>query len=124
MGLHVAAVDVDDDKLELARRLGAAVVVNARGTDPAAYLKKEIGGAHGVLVTAASPRAFEQALGMVRRGGTIVLTRLDLQEALDLAGEGAVRATVQTACLEDVNDVFERLHSGQIEGRVVLDLGR
>ena len=39
MGLHVAAVDVDDDKLELARRLGAAVAVNARGTDPAAYLK-------------------------------------------------------------------------------------
>ena len=152
MGLHVAAVDVDDDKLELARRLGAAVVVNARGTDPAAYLKKEIGGAHGVLVTAASPKAFEQALGMVRRGGTIVLnglppgsfplpiydmvldgitlrgsivgTRLDLQEALDLAGEGAVKATVQTARLEDINDVFKRLHAGQIEGRVVLDLGR
>ena len=152
MGLHVAAVDVDDDKLELARRLGAAVAVNARGTDPAAYLKKEIGGAHGVLVTAASPKAFEQALGMVRRGGTIVLnglppgsfplpiydmvlngitlrgsivgTRLDLREALDLAGEGAVRATVQTARLEDINDVFERLHAGQIEGRVVLDFGK
>jgi alcohol dehydrogenase, propanol-preferring len=56
--------------------------------------------------------------------GSIVGTRLDLQEALDLAGEGAVRATVQTARLEDVNDVFERLHAGQIEGRVVLDLGR
>ena len=151
MGLHVAAVDVDDGKLELARRLGAAVAVNARGTDPAAHLKKEIGGAHGVLVTAASPKAFEQALGMVRRGGTIVLnglppgsfplpifdmvlrgitlrgsivgTRLDLQGALDLAGEGAVRATVQTARLEDINDVFERLHEGEIEGRVVLDLG-
>jgi propanol-preferring alcohol dehydrogenase len=152
MGLHVAAVDVDDGKLELARRLGAAVAVNARGTDPAAYLKKEIGGAHGVLVTAASPKAFEQALGMGRRGGTIVLnglppgsfplpifdmvlngitlrgsivgTRLDLQEALDLAGAGKVRATVQTARLEDINDVFERLHEGEIEGRVVLDLGR
>jgi propanol-preferring alcohol dehydrogenase len=151
MGLHVAAVDVDDDKLELARRLGAAVAVNARGTDPAAYLKKEIGGAHGVLVTAASPKAFEQALGMVRRGGTIVLnglppgsfplpifdmvlsgitlrgsivgTRLDLQEALTFAGAGAVRATVETARLEDVNEVFERLHEGEIEGRVVLDLG-
>jgi len=152
MGLHVAAVDVDDDKLELARRLGAAVAVNARGTDPAAYLKKEIGGAHGVLVTAASPKAFAQALGMVRRGGTVVLnglppgsfplpifdmvlngitlrgsivgTRLDLQEALDFAGAGAVKATVQTARLEDINDVFKRLHAGQIEGRVVLDLGK
>jgi propanol-preferring alcohol dehydrogenase len=152
MGLHVAAVDVDDGKLELARRLGAAVAVNARGTDPVAYLKQEIGGAHGVLVTAASPKAFEQALGMVRRGGTVVLnglpagsfalpifdmvldgitlrgsivgTRLDLREALDLAGEGAVRATVQTARLEDINDVLERLDAGLIEGRVVLDFGK
>src|SRR2546425_1443081 len=44
------------------------VTVNAMTTDPAAYLKKEIGGAHGALVTAVSPKAFEQALGMVRRG--------------------------------------------------------
>lgn len=151
MGLHVAAVDVDDRKLELARRLGAAVAVNARDTDPAAYLKKEIGGAHGVLVTAPSPKAFEQATGMVRRGGTIALnglppgsfplpifqmvldgitvrgsivgTRLDLQEALTLAGEGAVKATVETARLEEINDVFARMRAGHIEGRVVLDFG-
>jgi propanol-preferring alcohol dehydrogenase len=151
MGLHVAAVDVDDRKLDLARQLGAAVAVNARSTDPSAYLKQEIGGANGVLVTAPSPKAFEQALGMVRRGGTIVLnglppasfplpiidmvlagitlrgsivgTRLDLQEALALAGEGAVKATVQTEQLEDINGVFERMREGQIEGRVVLDFG-
>jgi propanol-preferring alcohol dehydrogenase len=151
MGLHVAAVDVDERKLELARGLGAAVAVNGRATDPAASLKKEIGGAHGVLVTAASPKAFEQALGMVRRGGTVVLigmppgsfplpiidmilggvtlrgsivgTRLDLQEALGFAGEGAVKATVETARLEDINDVFGRMDAGQIEGRVVLDFG-
>jgi alcohol dehydrogenase, propanol-preferring len=152
MGLQVAAVDVDDRKLDLARRLGATVAVNARTTDPVAYLKEEIGGAHGVLVTASSPKAFEQALGMVRRGGTIVLTgmppgsfplpifdvadrgitlrgsivgtRLDLQEALAFAGEGAVKAKVQTERLEDINDVLERLRAGQIEGRVVLDFGK
>jgi propanol-preferring alcohol dehydrogenase len=152
MGLHVAAADVDDHKLDLARRLGAAVTVNSRNTDPVAYLEKEIGGGHGVLVTAASLKAIEQALGMVRRGGTIVLTglppgsvplpifdlvndgitlrgsivgtRLDLQEALDFAGKGAVKATVQTARLEDINDVFERLDAGQVEGRVVLDFGK
>ena len=151
MGLHVAAVDVDDEKLDLARRLGATVAVNARGTDPVAYLKKEIGGAHGVVVTAPSPKAFEQALGMVRRGGTLVLnglppgsfpmpifdtvfngitlrgsivgTRLDLQEALAFASEGAVKATVQTERLENINDVFERMHAGKIQGRVVLDFG-
>lgn len=150
MGLNVAAVDIDDSKLALARRLGAEVTVNAKNTDPAAYLRREIGGAHGVLVTAVSPKAFEQALGMTRRGGTIALnglppgnfplpifdmvlngitvrgsivgTRLDLQEALDFAGTGKVAATVSTEKLENINHVFERMLQGQIDGRVVLDM--
>lgn len=150
MGLNVAAVDIDDAKLALAERLGATVTVNARKHDPAAYLKQAIGGAHGVLVTAVSPKAFEQALGMVRRGGTVALnglppgdfplpifdmvlngitvrgsivgTRLDLQEALDFAGEGKVKATVHADKLENINAVFDRMIAGQIEGRVVLDM--
>ena len=109
---------------DLARKLGASLGVNARNVDPAAFIKKEVGGAHGVLVTAVSPKAFQQALGMVRRGGTVSLvglppgdfplpifdtvlngitvrgsivgTRLDLQEALQFAGEGKVKATVAT----------------------------
>lgn len=150
MGLNVAAVDVDDAKLEFARRLGASLTVNARQQDPAAFLQKEIGGMHGVLVTAVSPKAFEQALGMARRGGTVALnglppgefslsifdmvlngttvrgsivgTRLDLQEALDFAGQGKVRATVASEPLENINDIFARMRRGQIEGRIVLDL--
>ncbi|MHA3902912.1 alcohol dehydrogenase AdhP [Castellaniella sp. WN] len=150
MGLNVAAVDIDDGKLALARRLGAEVTVNARETDPAAYLRREIGGAHGVLVTAVSPKAFEQALDMARRGGTIALnglppgdfplpifdmvlngitvrgsivgTRLDLQEALDFAGAGKVAATVSTDRLENVNEVFDRMLQGRIDGRVVIDM--
>ena len=150
MGLNVAAVDVDDAKLELATRLGATVTVNARTTDPVAYLKKEIGGAHGVLVTAVSTKAFAQATGMLRRGGTmslvglppgdfpldifgmvlngitvrgsIVGTRLDLQESLDFAAQGKVAATVASDRLENINQIFEKMHKGQIEGRIVLDL--
>ena len=76
MGFNVAAVDVADEKLDLARQLGATVIVNARHDDPAAIMKKEIEGARGVLVTAVSPKAFEQALGMVRRGGTVSLNGL------------------------------------------------
>ena len=150
MGLNVAAVDVEDDKLELARRLGATVTVNARTTDPATYLKKEIGGAHGALVTAVSPKAFEQAQGMMRRGGTVSLvglppgsfpldifgmvlngitvrgsivgTRLDLQESLEFAAQGKVAATVAAEKLENINDIFARMHKGEIEGRIVLDM--
>jgi propanol-preferring alcohol dehydrogenase len=151
MGLNVVAVDVDDAKLELARRLGATVTVNAKTTDPVAYVKQEIGGAHGALVTAVSPKAFEQATAMVRRGGTVSLnglppgqfpldifgmvlngitvrgsivgTRLDLQESLDFAAQGKVRATVSTDRLENINGVFARMREGAIEGRVVLEMG-
>ena len=149
MGLNVVAVDISDAKLNLARKLGAALAVNARETDPAAFVKKEVGGAQGVLVTAVSPKAFEQALGMVGRGGTISLvglppgsfplpifdtvlngitvrgsivgTRLDLQEALDFAGAGKVKATVATEPLENINQIFARMHAGDIDGRIVID---
>lgn len=149
MGLNVVAVDIDDAKLELAKRLGASLTVNARTTDPVAFVKKEIGGAEGVLVTAVSPKAFEQALGMVQRGGTVSLnglppgdfplpifdtvlngitvrgsivgTRLDLQEALDFAGDGKVKATIKTDKLENINEIFAKMHHGDIEGRIVID---
>jgi alcohol dehydrogenase, propanol-preferring len=149
MGLNVIAVDVDDAKLELARKLGASLGVNARKADPAAFVKKEVGGAQGVLVTAVSPKAFEQAMGVVGRGGTVSLvglppgdfplsifntvlngitvrgsivgTRLDLQEALDFAGQGKVKATVATARLESINDIFSRMRAGDIQGRIVID---
>lgn len=149
MGLNVIAVDVDDAKLELARKLGASLGVNARKADPAAFVKKEVGGAQGVLVTAVSPKAFEQAMGMVGRGGTVSLvglppgdfalsifntvlngitvrgsivgTRLDLQEALDFAGQGKVKATVATGRLESINDIFSRMRAGDIQGRMVID---
>src|SRR4029453_55482 len=75
-GLDVLARDVDEAKLELARRLGAALAVNARTQDPVAFVKKEVGGAQGGLGPAVSPKAFEQALGMVGRGGTVSLTGL------------------------------------------------
>ena len=54
--------------------------------------------------------------------GSIVGTRLDLQESLDFAGAGKVKATVARAKIEDINEIFERMHKGQIEGRIVLDL--
>ncbi|MCW1986170.1 UNVERIFIED_ORG: propanol-preferring alcohol dehydrogenase [Sphingomonas sp. R1F5B] len=150
MGRKVIAVDVDAAKLDLARRLGAELTVNAVQDDAAAFVQAHCGGAQGVLVTAVSRKAFEQALGMAARGGTVVLTglppgdfplsifntvlggitvrgsivgtRLDLIEALDFAAAGKVRATVETVKLEDINATFERMTAGTIEGRVVLDL--
>ena len=149
MGLNVAAVDIDDKKLALATQLGASVTVNALQTDPIAFFKNEIGGAQAVLVTAVSLTAFAQAQGMLRRGGTVVLnglppgsfplsifdmvlegitvrgsivgTRLDLQEALTFAAEEKVKATVSIEKLENINTVFTQMRAGNINGRIVLD---
>jgi alcohol dehydrogenase, propanol-preferring len=150
MGLHVAGVDLGPEKLALARKLGAEITIDAKTQDPATEIQKQIGGAHGVLVTAVSLAAFKQAVGMLRRGGTLVLnglppgefpvsifdvvlngytlrgsivgTRRDLEEALAFAAEGKVKATIETVPLESINDVFNRLKDGKINGRVVLGI--
>lgn len=149
MGLRVVAIDIDDEKLALARRLGAEVTINGRTQDAVAEVQEATGGVHGVLVTAVHPQAFGQAIGLARRGGTIVFnglppgdfpapifdivlkgltirgsivgTRQDMVEALDFYARGLIRPTVHTAALEDINEVFARMERGQIDGRVVID---
>ena len=71
MGMRVAAVDVDDAKLKLAKRLGAELIVNAKKVDPVAEIQAKIGGSHGAVVTAVAPQAFEQAVGVLRPAGTV-----------------------------------------------------
>jgi propanol-preferring alcohol dehydrogenase len=71
MGLRVAAVDVSAEKLALAQALGAEVVVNGSESDPAAAIQEKIGGSHAAIVTAVAARAFEQAVAMLRPGGTV-----------------------------------------------------
>jgi propanol-preferring alcohol dehydrogenase len=152
MGLHVIGVDVADEKLALARTLGADVVVNGRSPDAVAdVLTSTGGGAHGVLVTAVSVPAFGQALQMVRRKGTVSLvglppgdfptpifdvvlkritvrgsivgTRQDLSEALAFAANGKIKAHLHRTRLDDVNRVFEELRAGRVDGRMVLEMG-
>ncbi len=149
MGLRVVAIDIDADKLALATKLGAEVAVNAGSSDAVAAVQQATGGVHGVLVTAVHPQAFGQAIGLARRGGTVVFvglppgdfpapifdivlkgltirgsivgTRQDMVEALDFYARGLIHPTVQTARLEDINEVFGRMERGEIDGRVVID---
>jgi alcohol dehydrogenase, propanol-preferring len=149
MGLRVVAIDIDDSKLALAKRLGAEVAVNAKTTDVVEAVQEATGGVHGVLVTAVHPQAFGEAIGLTRRGGTIVFnglppgdfpapifdivlkgltirgsivgTRQDMAEALDFYARGLIHPTVESADLDDINEVFGRMERGQIDGRVVID---
>jgi alcohol dehydrogenase, propanol-preferring len=149
MGLHVAALDVTEDKLALARASGAEVTINAKAPDAAEQIVKQTaGGAHGVVVTAVSPAAFGQALKMTRRKGTVSLVGLppgefqtsifdvvlnrktirgsivggreDLAEAIAFAAEGKVKSEIHKYKLEDINEVFANLKAGKIDGRAVL----
>jgi propanol-preferring alcohol dehydrogenase len=150
MGLHVVAIDVHDEKLRLARQLGAEVTANAACNDPVPEILRATGGAHGVLVTAPSLPAFRQGVGITRRAGTCVLvglppgefplplfevvlkgltvrgslvgTRVDMREALDIAASARITAHIETRPLESINEVLDGLRVGSIQGRVVLDL--
>ncbi|MFE5338139.1 alcohol dehydrogenase AdhP [Isoptericola sp. NPDC056573] len=152
MGRRVAAVDVDDAKLELARKHGAEVTVNAAtSADAAAELQEKTGGGvHGALVTAVNAHAFPQAVGALRRGGTVSLvglppekfpldifttvlfgltvrgsivgTRKDMAEALDFFARGKVDPTYTVRPLGDINAIFDEMIAGSIDGRVVMDM--
>ncbi len=149
MGFHVIAVDIAEDKLELAKSLGADMTLNATKCDPVAEVQAG-GGAEGVLVTAVAGKSFQQGVGMLARGGTmsliglppedfplnifdmvlngktlrgsIVGTRNDLRESLEFAGEGQVAAHYTTEPLDNINNIFDRMRNGKIEGRIVMDL--
>lgn len=150
MGMQIVAVDIADDKLELAKRLGADAVINATTEDPVARIEKELGGVHGALITAVSTTAFQQAVGMLRRHGTmslvglppgnfptpifevvlkrltirgsIVGTRNDLTESLAFASNGQVASNFTWDKLDNINAIFDKMRAGEIEGRVVMDL--
>jgi propanol-preferring alcohol dehydrogenase len=149
-GAQVVAVDLFDEKLAMAKQLGAAYTVNAREQDPAAAIKA-LGGADAAIALAVSPRAFEQAYGSLRRGGTLVFvglpadnyiklpifetvlngtkvlgsivgTRVDLQEVFELHAAGKTEVIYERRRLEDVNSAIHEVETGQVKARLVFDL--
>src|SRR5690606_33479206 len=70
MGAHVIAVDLDPRKLELARELGAATVVDASRTDPVSATKELTqGGAHvSVDAFGSATTAAQCVLSLCKRG--------------------------------------------------------
>ncbi len=148
-GASVAAVDLVDSKLDLARQLGAEHTVNAATEDPAEVIRA-LGGADQAIVLAVSPTACEQAFRSLKAGGTLVFvalpadnfvrlpifetvlkgititgsivgTRVDLAETFQLHAEGRTRVVRETRRLEQVNESFEQIEKGDVDGRLVFD---
>lgn len=146
-GAEVVAVDVADDKLQLARECGADHTVNAATSQAYKEIKK-LGGAHVAMVTSGSKAAYETALRSLRRGGTLSIvgmspepinlstvamvsgeyrivasavgTRADLREVLQLAAEGKIKCHVEPRPFDQVANVLGEMNSGSLVGRVVL----
>ena len=147
---HVVAVDINNDKLALAKEVGADIVINSHEVeDVAALIQEKTGGAHSAVVTAVSKVAFNQAVDSVRAGGRVVAvglpsemmdlsivktvldgiqvigslvgTRKDLEEAFQFGAEGLVVPVVQKRPVSDAVDVFDEMQAGTIQGRMVLD---
>jgi alcohol dehydrogenase, propanol-preferring len=149
-GADTIAVDVTEDKLELARELGAAHVVNAARTDPVAAIRA-IGGADVAVVLAASAKVLEQAHASLRRGGRLVLvslpkdntmelpifstvlgglsvigsivgTRADLAEVFALHAAGRTKVRYEARKLEDINHSIEDVLAGRVTARLVFQM--
>lgn len=146
-GGRVVAVDLVDEKLELARELGAEFTVNASHEDPVEAIR-QLGGADQAIALAVSPRAFEQAYGSLRRGGTLVFvglpaenaielpifetvlngitvvgsivgTRVDLREVFELHAAGKTRVIREIRPLDEVNEAIAEVEAGHVPARIV-----
>jgi L-iditol 2-dehydrogenase len=71
---RVIAVDVEEDKLALARKLGAGVGLNPKGLDvPAEVRRLTEGGADVALECVGATEPIKTAVASVRKGGSVVL---------------------------------------------------
>jgi propanol-preferring alcohol dehydrogenase len=139
-GAAVVAVDVNPERLEAARALGAEHVVHAGEEDPIAAIHR-LGGARAAISTAVNPIAFEQALGSLRRGGTLICvglpadndmklpifetvlggltvrgsivgTHTDLEEVFELHRRDMTSVFRSAVALDDVNEAIEQVLDG------------
>lgn len=129
--------------------MGAEEVFDGPPDKHGEWIQEKVGGVQGSVVTVPIVAAFEQAFKSVKRGGRVVAvalpngrmsvpivdcvlggielvgsivgTRKDLQEALDIAKLHKIECKVQKKKLEEINEVFDDMINYRISGRVVID---
>jgi propanol-preferring alcohol dehydrogenase len=147
VGALVVGVDITQEKLELATKLGADAVVNAADVDPAEAILA-MGGADVAIVLAVAPSVFDQAFRSLNRGGRLILvslpanstvtipvfdtvlkgisvigsivgTRQDLTEVFALHAAGRTRVIASPRDLGDVNEAVVEVLAGEVPARLV-----
>lgn len=146
---RVVAVEQAEAKRKLADELGADLVLDPADGDPAAEIRRFAGpeGPAAVLDFVGVDATVALTLGTVGRKGLAVIvglgrgsapfsfatngieatvttsnwgSRTELAEVVALARAGTISTRVERHDLAEINDVFDRLEAGQIEGRAVL----
>ena len=149
LGAEITAIDVSEEKLALAKELGALKCLNAASTSVVKELRRS-GGVHVALVTSAAKAAYDAAFACVRPTGTLLAvglpaenvcfppilmaaaeirihasavgTRQDVREVLEMASKGKVRCRVSERPLAQAGEAMEELRRGQVSGRIVLSM--
>ncbi len=131
-GAHVIAIDLNPERLERARSLGAAVTLNPQETDvPKEVRKITNGGADVAMEVVGSPATFTTALATVRRGGRLCVVGYSDQAAPlplgrlmffeeEIVGSLGCRPTDYSVIVELVRQGRVRLEP-MVTGRVGLD---
>jgi S-(hydroxymethyl)mycothiol dehydrogenase len=125
---RIIAVDIDDRKLETARKLGATHTVNSKDTDPVEAVRELTGGfgADVVIEAVGRPETYRQAFYARDLAGTVVLVGVPTPEMklelplLDVFGRGgSLKSSWYGDCLPSRD--FPMLIDLHLQGRLDLD---
>ncbi|MDE0308594.1 MAG: zinc-dependent alcohol dehydrogenase [Acidiferrobacterales bacterium] len=147
-GATVVAVDLSEEKLKLAQALGADYVMCA--DDDTVERIRELGGADASFNFAPSVTSWRQMIESARARARLVLvslphhdlsfnasqviesglriygsadgTRQELRQLMQLASDGKVKSVVESLPFAKINDAFERLARGDVQGRLVISM--
>lgn len=147
-GATVVALDVSEEKLALAREVGAHHTLKSDDDAPAAIRELTDGqgasavfdfvGAPPTVRIAAASAGNEGHVSIVGIGGGLLPVgfgstaydvsvrspywgyRSELIEVLELARRGQISVEVETYSLDEAPEAYQRLHDGQVRGRAVV----
>lgn len=149
MGARVVAILRGEEKISLARRMGAGEIIDSEKEKIGKRLSS-MGGADLILLTGISARLFEQCIPGLGPNGTLVVlaaiaekaslipaglitgqkhicgsvigTRDDMDAMLRFAADHGIAPLVERHPLRNTNEVLERLRKGKVRLRAVLTL--
>jgi len=114
------AVDLRENRLELAEKLGATYTINARNENVVERIR-EITGGDGVdraFETAGSGAAVAQTVDVVRTGGTVVLVGLGAQDVVPLNVIKMVIDEIKIVTVNRYANAYERAIALVAEGKI------